>query len=85
MSTDVAASRDGGWRKVAVVVGGFLVLAARAGGAPAASTLESRLEGPAGSHVGPFAEGVKNARFLRFTPAGDLRVDLAAFLLASHP
>jgi glucose/arabinose dehydrogenase len=42
--------------------------------APEAAALEARLEGPAGSHVGRFAEGVKNARFLRFTPGGDLLV-----------
>jgi glucose/arabinose dehydrogenase len=42
--------------------------------APAASTLEGRLVGPPGAGVGRFAEGVKNARFLRFTPSGALLV-----------
>ncbi len=42
--------------------------------APDAAILDGRLHGPRGSRLVRFAEDVKNARFLRFTPAGDLLV-----------
>jgi glucose/arabinose dehydrogenase len=42
--------------------------------ASGAGPVVSRLHAPAGWHVEVFAEGIDNARFLRFTPAGDLLV-----------
>jgi len=42
--------------------------------APSAATVAERLQVPEGFALGRFAEGVPNARFLRFTPAGDLLV-----------
>ena len=41
---------------------------------PAKSELERRLKLPNGFAVALFADGISNARFLRFTPAGDLLV-----------
>ena len=45
--------------------------------APPPQTISARLRGPAGTAVSRFAEDLPNARFLRFTPGGDL--------LASQP
>ncbi len=42
--------------------------------APSVETVEQRLHGPPGFGVGRYAEGIPGARFLRFTPAGDLLV-----------
>ena len=42
--------------------------------APPPQTVAARLRGPEGTAVSRFAEDVPNARFLRFTPAGDLLV-----------
>ena len=42
--------------------------------APGEALVAGRLKGPAGARVVRFAEGVRNARFLRFTTAGDLLV-----------
>jgi glucose/arabinose dehydrogenase len=42
--------------------------------APAPASLDGRLRGPAGTRLVRFAADVKNARFMRFTPAGDLLV-----------
>jgi glucose/arabinose dehydrogenase len=42
--------------------------------APPAATVAERLRAPDGFTVGRFAEDVPNARFLRFTPTGDLLV-----------
>jgi glucose/arabinose dehydrogenase len=41
---------------------------------PAKSDLEKRLKLPDGFAITLFADGISNARFLRFTPAGDLLV-----------
>ena len=41
---------------------------------PPAPAVLARLRGPAGTAVSRFAEGLANARFLRFTPGGDLLV-----------
>jgi glucose/arabinose dehydrogenase len=41
---------------------------------PEKSQLEQRMKLPPGFELGLFAEGIANARFLRFTPAGDLLV-----------
>jgi glucose/arabinose dehydrogenase len=46
----------------------------RGGDAPPPESLGTRIRAPEGLSVGLFAEGVRNARFLRFTPAGDLLV-----------
>jgi glucose/arabinose dehydrogenase len=43
-------------------------------GAPPPETIGTRIHAPDGFSVGLFAEGIPNARFLRFTPAGDLLV-----------
>ena len=46
-------------------------------GSPEPATLskfQSRVKVPEGFTIGKFAEGIRNARFLRFTPAGDLLV-----------
>jgi glucose/arabinose dehydrogenase len=40
----------------------------------ARSEFERRVRVPEGFEIGVFAEGIRNARFLRFTPAGDLLV-----------
>ncbi len=42
--------------------------------APSPDVVEERLRAPDGHHVAVWAEGVPNARLLRFTPAGDLMV-----------
>ncbi|MGE5125600.1 MAG: PQQ-dependent sugar dehydrogenase [Betaproteobacteria bacterium] len=42
--------------------------------APPEATVESRLRPPAGARLTRYAERLPNARFLRFTPAGDLLV-----------
>jgi glucose/arabinose dehydrogenase len=44
--------------------------------APADDALLSRLAPPPGTRLTVFARGLENARFLRFTPAGDLLVSL---------
>ena len=52
---------------------------------PAKSELERRMKVPEGFSIGVFAAGIKNARFMRFTSAGDLLVSSpregAVFLL----
>jgi len=52
---------------------------------PPKSELEKRMVLPDGFSIGLFADGIRNARFLRFTPAGDLLVSSpregAVFLL----
>ena len=45
--------------------------------APAAEIVEQRLHAPPGFAVGRYAEGLPGARFLRFTPSGDLLVSLS--------
>ncbi|HTO06058.1 MAG TPA: sorbosone dehydrogenase family protein [Myxococcota bacterium] len=53
---------------------------------PPRSELEKRMKLPAGFGFGVYAEGIPNARFLRFTTAGDLLVssprEKAVFILA---
>lgn len=53
--------------------------------APAQSEVEQRMKAPEGFTVGLFADGVRNARFMRFTSAGDMLVSSpregAVFLL----
>jgi glucose/arabinose dehydrogenase len=44
--------------------------------APPEATVESRLRPPAGARLTRYAEKLPNARFLRFTPGGDLLVTL---------
>jgi glucose/arabinose dehydrogenase len=44
--------------------------------APSAETIEQRLRVPGGFGVGRYAEGIPGARFLRFTPTGDLLVSV---------
>jgi glucose/arabinose dehydrogenase len=46
----------------------------RGGSAPPPESLGTRIRAREGLSVGLFAEGIPNARFLRFTPAGDLLV-----------
>jgi glucose/arabinose dehydrogenase/cytochrome c553 len=58
-----------------VVVGGHGLLGQEPSGLPAQS-VAARLRGPAGAGVSVFAEGLPNARFLRFTPRGALLVSL---------
>ncbi len=41
---------------------------------PAAREFERRMRVPEGFAIGVYAEGIRNARFLRFTSAGDLLV-----------
>ncbi len=41
---------------------------------PPKSELEQRMKLPEGFRIALFADGIRNARFLRFTPAGDLLV-----------
>jgi glucose/arabinose dehydrogenase len=52
---------------------------------PAGSEFERRVRVPEGFSIGIFAQGIRNARFLRFTPSGDLLVssprESAIFLL----
>jgi glucose/arabinose dehydrogenase len=56
-------------------VGGLRLFGqAHAGATP--QSVAGRLHGPAGTGVSVFAEGLENARFLRFTTAGDLLVSL---------
>jgi glucose/arabinose dehydrogenase len=43
---------------------------------PSVTTLEQRLTVPPGFGVGRYAEGIAGARFLRFTPTGDLLVSV---------
>ncbi|MEE8580602.1 MAG: PQQ-dependent sugar dehydrogenase [Myxococcota bacterium] len=41
---------------------------------PAAEEIDTRLRVPQGFQIGVYAEGISNARFLRFTPRGELLV-----------
>jgi glucose/arabinose dehydrogenase len=50
------------------------LLLGRGVGAPPPEVLGARVRAAEGLAVGVFAEGIANARFLRFTPAGDLLV-----------
>jgi len=50
------------------------LLFGRGAGAPPAESLGTRIRAPEGLRVGLFAEGLLNARLLRFTEAGDLLV-----------
>jgi glucose/arabinose dehydrogenase len=59
--------------KAVVVVLGLSVVAVAA---PPGATVESRLRPPAGARLTRYAGKLPNARFLRFTPAGDLLVTL---------
>jgi glucose/arabinose dehydrogenase len=61
------------WREGLVAASGP-VLHALTGGKGTSGALDERLVGPRGARLTLFAEGVTNARFLRFTAAGDLLV-----------
>jgi len=50
------------------------MLFGRGAGTPSARAVEERMRVPDGFSIGVFAEGVENARILRFTPTGDLLV-----------
>ena len=50
------------------------ILLGRGGDAPAPETIEERFRVPTGYSLGIYAEGIPNARMLRFTPTGDLLV-----------
>jgi glucose/arabinose dehydrogenase len=41
---------------------------------PAEETIRRRLQLPEGFRIAPYAEGISGARFLRFTPTGDLLI-----------
>jgi glucose/arabinose dehydrogenase len=58
---------DAPWRQL---------LLGRGMAAPPLAAVESRLRPPAGMRLTRYAENLPNARFLRFTPAGDLLVTL---------
>jgi glucose/arabinose dehydrogenase len=60
---------------IALGVGGVRLLVHGAAG-PSPQAVAARLRGPAGTGVFVFADGLENARFLRFTPGGDLLVSL---------
>jgi glucose/arabinose dehydrogenase len=52
------------------------LLFGRDAGLPAETTIRSRIRVPTGFTLGVYAEGISNARWLRFTDAGDLLVSV---------